>query len=194
MRTSPPPVAPPVVLSHDNLIAVLRDRLQRNLLLKAMAREQGTDLPLSNRYMDLARTCTATHEQLHELVKEMLRFRGRYRRLLCALVFHPNMAEKTLLLLLAKRCCITELGHRPGPRILLERVVARYRYSEAITTLALYHYGTSDYPTEAFAAFLEEHMGDSMLRSNITRATALPLDKQEAVRRVFGTPAAPGHA
>ena len=181
-------------ITEDNLIAVLRDPRQRKLLLKAIAREQGTDLPLSNRYAELARTCNATPELLHEVVEELLRFRGRYRRLLCALVFHPNMGEKTLLLLLAKRCCITELGHRAGPRILLERVVARYRYSEAITTLALYHYGTSDYPTEAFAAFLEGHMGDSMLRFNITRAIGLPLDKQEAVRRVFGTPAAPGHA
>ena len=172
-------------LTTDNLIAILSDPQQRSRLQKAMSRKHGNDLTLSNRYAELARTCTATPEQLHMIVKELLAFKHRYDELLCCLVFHPAMSEQTLFLLCEKRRCIAELGHRSGPQALLERIAATYRYREAITTLALRYYSLPEYPTEAFAAFLREHSDDAMLRGNILRATKLPPDKWKIVQEVF---------
>jgi hypothetical protein len=173
-------------ITEDNLIAILSDPQQRSSLQKAIDEEQGSYLPLTNRYADLARTCRATPEQLHAVIKALLPFRRRYRELLCMLVPHPNISAQTLFMLYEKRCCISALGHRIGPQDLLERLATEYRYSEAITTLALHYYSRPEYPTDAFTAFLQEHADDSMLRGNIVRRTGLPTDKQEAIQRVFG--------
>jgi tetratricopeptide (TPR) repeat protein len=177
----------PTTITKDNLIAVLCDPRQRYRLRKAMHEEQEKGMPLTNRYAELARTCMATPEQLHQVVKVMLRYRRRYGGMLCDVVFHPGMSDATLFLLYERRCCLSYLGHRAGPRSLLERIAAEHRYSEAITTLALRYYNKLDYSAEAFADFLREHADDPMLRGNILCHAGLPPDKQEAVQRVFGT-------
>jgi hypothetical protein len=68
---------------------------------------------------------------------------------------------------------------------LLERIALKYRYSEAITTLALSYYSRPDYPTEAFAIFLQTYATDAMLRYNIIRHFDMPPDKWKVVLEVF---------
>jgi hypothetical protein len=68
---------------------------------------------------------------------------------------------------------------------LLERIAAKFCYSEAITTLALRYYSQPEYPTEAFATFLRTYATDYMLRYNMTRYTDLPPDKLRVVQEVF---------
>jgi hypothetical protein len=121
------------------------------------------------------------------VVKSLLAFRHRYDELLRWLVFHPNLSDQTLFLLLAKRRCIDQLGHRRGPQRLLESIAAKYHHSEAITTLALRYYSKPDYPTEAFAVFVREYADNSMLRNNLLHANSLSSDKWIVVQEVFAT-------
>jgi hypothetical protein len=72
--------------------------------------------------------------------------------------------------------CIDALGHRAGPQTLLEKMATKYRYSEAITTLALDYYGTSAADNQKFADFITEYKDDYMLRWNL-RSSRLTEEK-----------------
>lgn len=172
-------------LTPDNLIEILNDAAQRRRLLKAIQKEQGSHLPLHWRYEEVAVSCKATPDELRHIVKGLLQSKSRTEYLLRDLVRHPQMPEDMLMLLCERRRCIDDLGHLPGPRSILERVAEKYKYSEAITTLALKYYGADDYDNEQFATFLRKHADDSMLKGNITRSKKLSSEKWQIVQEVF---------
>jgi hypothetical protein len=97
--------------------------------------------------------------------------------LLADLVFHPNVPDDVMLRLANEGKCIASLAHRRGtPRSVLEVLAAKHRYREAITTLAIDHYGAKDARAKPFRAFLERY------------ADVPPLDdaKRRIVVELFG--------
>lgn len=165
-----------VSLSVANVLPVLMDRTERHRLLAALRAEHGGRLPLRNRYAEVARRCVATPPQLRGVALAVLQDEPPEDAdlLLSELVFHPDMPDDLLLHLLDRGLCLAELGHRAGPRALLERMAAELGFSEAITTLALEYYGVEGADPEAFVAFVQRHRGNPMLQEALRRAPHLP--------------------
>ena len=175
----------PITISAENLILILSDPEQRRQLNEALEQEQGRSLPLNNRYNDLAQICQATSEQLDHVAKTLLGLGDEYGNLLSWLTFHPNMAEETLFFLLEHNSCHDQMAHHSGPQKLLEDIATKYGHYEAIINLLIHYYSKPDYPTDAFAIFLEKY--SSVLRGYVQRMTNLPPDKQEVALRLFGS-------
>jgi hypothetical protein len=177
-----------VSLSVANVMAVLLDREKRRRLVAALRQESGGRLPLRNRYAEVAPRCLATPEQLRDAVRSILEEEEREEAdlLVSELVFHREMPEDVLFGLLERKMCLSELGHRSGPRALLERLAAEHRYSEAITTLALDYYAADDVSAEDFARFVAQHRGDFMLAHHLRRATHLSEEKRRQALALVG--------
>jgi hypothetical protein len=168
-------------LSVANVLAVLMDRQARGALLEGLRREGGGGVPLRNRWSEVARRCAATAPQLRGAAFAVMQDEAPDDAdlLLADLVFHPLMPDDILLHLLDRGLCLAELGHRAGPRALLERLAEQHGYSDAITTLALEHYGAEGTDPEAFLAFVTRHRHDPMLREALRRAApTLPEDRR----------------
>lgn len=101
------------------------------------------------------------------------------------LLFHPGFDDETLLRLAQNPAYTTPLGHRSGPRELLEFLAERYAYPEAVTTLALNYYGAPEARAKPFAEFLERYKGIEMLEYNLLNARNLDPAKAAIVARVF---------
>lgn len=172
-------------ISEINLISILNDPIRRHLLMQAIAKEQDSYLPLSNRYAQIAPFCHANSEQLSQTVDALLHDEEAKDCLLCDLVFHPAMPDDVLMRLCEQDICISDLGHRRGPQQLLEKIAETYAYPEAITTLALSYYSADSYDVTQFAAFVKRHANDGMLKYNLVRDKKLSAEKQQVVRQIF---------
>lgn len=172
-------------LTTESVVPIILDDPRRSALLKALAAEHGTHLPLRNRLCDTAERCTATDAEF-EAIAEKLLAEEQGEWVLGQFVFHPGMPHRILHKLLDAGACITELGHRSGPRDLLEKLAERHRYSEAITTLALDYYAGPQTSDEAFAAFVREYSDDHMLRYNLRRSSKLPASKRAIGLAIVG--------
>lgn len=162
----------PSELDEDSLFEILLDPRRRAELRSAMRREQGSHLPLTNHYFDLA--CTAEDAAklgaaVFALLEEPDDADGE---LLEPLLSNPATPHDALWAAYRQGRGITALGHRRGPRALLEALAEEHGYSEAITSLALFHYATED--DAFFRAFVERHRGDFMLRYNLRRSPLVP--------------------
>jgi len=165
-------------LTADNFFDHLLDPDRRRALMAAMDAEEGTHLPLSWRYGDLASAATDA-DRLGRAVLALLDETPDDDTLLGDLLMNPHTPEDALWAAYRRGRGITPLGHRRGPRALLEALAEEHRYSEAITTLALYHYADED--DAAFRRFVERHRGDFMLRSNLRHDRRLPERKRALV-------------
>jgi hypothetical protein len=172
-------------ITLDSLAAIILDDARRKTLLAALADEQATRLPLHNRVSDAAGRCHATGEEL-ALIARVLVAEAGGERLLEEFVFHPLMPHAVLHDLLDAGLCITALGHRSGPRDLLEKLASSHRYSEAITTLALRYYSSEDTSDEEFAAFVQKYRDDWMLRYNLRRSPELSDHRRSIALSVIG--------
>ena len=161
----------PSELTEQSLIPILLDSERRQQLVAALAQEQATKVPLANRYAEVAPRCQAREEELRAAVAILRRRKYRQARLLDYLLFHPQMPEDVLLDLAHQPRWVTPLGHRSGPRTLLEYLASTYRYSEAITTLALDYYTQES--NDTFAAFIARYRTDYMLGWNVKRSAKL---------------------
>jgi hypothetical protein len=135
----------------------------------------------------VAPKCRATPEQLSEAIG-VLRAEGSPEagQVLRDLLFHPDVPEDLLLQLAGEDEFISVLGHRAGPRRLLELLAEKPRYPEAITTLALHHFGAKDAPDKPFREFLLRYRDVDMLEYNLVRAKGLSDAKRGIVREIFG--------
>jgi hypothetical protein len=70
---------------------------------------------------------------------------------------HESAPEDFLLELCDLGLYLHELGHRKGPRKLLERLADQHHYPEAILTLAKNFYSDPNESTVSFASFLARH-------------------------------------
>lgn len=165
-------------LTEDNFFDHLLDSDRRRTLMAAMNAEQGWHLPLHRRYEELALT-VADADRLGRAVFLLLDEAPGDDTLLRDLLMNPRTPEDALWAAYRRGRGITPLGHRRGPRALLEALAEEHDYSEAITTLALYHYADED--DDAFRRFVERHRGDFMLRSNLRHDRRLPERKRALV-------------
>jgi hypothetical protein len=165
-------------LTEDNFFDHLLDPDRRRMLIEALRAEEGTHLPRNWRYGDLAFTATDA-DLLGRAVFALLDEESDDDTLLGDLLMNPHTPEDALWAAYRRGRGITPLGHRRGPRALLEALAEEHDYSEAITTLALYHYADED--DDAFRRFVERHRGDFMMRSNLRHSRRLPERKRALV-------------
>ena len=167
-------------LPLEGLIERLLDDGERARLLG----EVRAELALANRLADLLPRCAATPAQLRQLVAT-LPADGADDLDLEGIVFHPAAPDELLLELLDQRRFVTALGHRAGPRELLERMAERHAYPEAITTLALEHYGPDDQPLEVLLAWVRRHRDCELLDYNLRHSPRLSPARRAAVLAIL---------
>jgi hypothetical protein len=163
----------PSAVDEASLFERLMDPRARAELRSALGQEQGSHLPLTNLYSDLAFTAedaarlgTAVFALLEDEAE------GPDDMLLEPLLSNPATPHDALWAAYRRGRGITALAHRRGPRALLEALAEEHSYSEAITSLALFHYAQED--DAFFRAFVERHRGDFMLRCNLRRSPLVP--------------------
>lgn len=103
---------------------------------------------------------------------------------------HPETPEDVLLELCDRGECLDELGHRNGPRALLEKMADEHRYPEAILSLAIRLFEDSNEPSKRFVEFLNRHANhDWMLETLAIRGIASSPDKEAAfLKAIAGHP------
>lgn len=139
----------------------------------------------------VAMRCQATPEQLREAVAALEADGSREAEdTLGALLFHPDIPEDVLLRLAQAGRFVTVLGHRGGPRPLLEVLAEQHRHAEAITTLALTYLGGREASAKPFGSFIRRFADVAMLEINLRDADLDPR-KRALVDEVFGAEAAP---
>lgn len=77
-----------------------------------------------------------------------------------------------------------ELGHRKGPRWLLERIAHETRYPEAVITLALELYTSDSGSATEFQSFIEEHSDNGWMLESLARQCPSSDGKAAAFRAV----------
>jgi hypothetical protein len=102
---------------------------------------------------------------------------------------HPAMPEDALLDLCERGLCLGELGHRAGPRRLLERMASLHAYPEAILTLALDLYRDPGEPLDAFAAHARAHATHAWMLRALAEVDASGPEKEAFYESLLGASA-----
>lgn len=174
----------PSQLTDAGLFGILLDARERAALRDALRREQGSHLPLTHRYFDVAYTASGA-EQLGQAVLALLdEPADEDGRLLEPLLSNPETPHVALWAAYRKGRGIPALGHRRGPRALLEALAEEHGYDEAITSLALFHYASED--DAFFRAFVERHRDSWMLRGTLLRSPLVPDHRRALVADLIG--------
>lgn len=105
----------------------------------------------------------------------------------CLLWFcsHPTMPDDLLLEIFESGLCLDELGHRRGPRPLLEKLANEACYPEAIVTLALQLYTDSSESPEEFSRFVKQHSDHSWMLDSLVRQSASCAEKKSLLEEVI---------
>jgi hypothetical protein len=171
-------------LNEKDLARRLTDAAFRARLVQTMKNE-GKPHAVAARYWFLAARCETTPEQLRKILEAIIDGTEEERaRLLDSLAAHPNVPEDVLHRLLDEKLCIDRLGHRWGPRSVLERVARQYRYDEAITSLAIFHIGPHG-TDEEFANFLSTYKDKGAMRRAVVNASDVPEHRRQFARDFF---------
>ena len=165
---------------------VLHDDLRAELLALVGSRDARS---MGDRELVsvVAPKCRATADELRRAVKILdADASDAAASVLADLLFHPDVPEDVLLALAEEGTCVASIAHRRGtPRAVLEVLASKHRYPEAITTLAITHYGAPRARAKPFRAFLERYADVPMLEYNVRRAK-LDDAKRRIVLEVFG--------
>src|SRR5262249_13640977 len=103
----------------------------------------------------------------------------------CELVPRPEMPADLLFDLLRQQRFVTDIGHLPGPRELLEELLTMHDdFSEAVLTLLYLHYSKEDVPASDFERLLREHWDMDIVRKWTREDHDFPPDKVEVLKRV----------
>lgn len=100
------------------------------------------------------------------------------------LLTHPQAPEAELLRLCEQGLYLDDLGHRQGPRSLLEMLAFRYHYPEAVLTLGKQIYVSATESTSTLNDFLRQQLGQNWLFESLARETASSPEKEEAFRHL----------
>ncbi len=95
------------------------------------------------------------------------------------LLTHPQAPEEALLRLCEQGLYLDDLGHRKGPRSLLEMLAFRYNYPEAVLTLGKQIYGDAAESASALHDFLRRQFDQSWLFESLARETASSPEKEQ---------------
>ena len=174
----------PDALTPATLVALVLDPPRRRALLAALGREHGSSVTLRNAYERAARRADATPDDLARVVA-VLEAEGEVEALR-AFVWHPSMPETVLLDLCERGVCVTELGHRAGPRSLIRRVAELHAYAEAILTLALDLYRDPTEPAEAFAAHARAHATHEWMLRTLAEVNGSDPEKEAIYEALLG--------
>ncbi len=132
----------------------------------------------------VAPKCDASPDQLRDAIALLDDDDGA--DLASELLFHAKMPVDVLLRLATEGRHLASIAHRRGtPREVLEVLAEKHRYPEAITTLAIDHYGASNAKAKPFLDFITRFEDVPMLEYNLRRAK-LDDAKLRAVVEVFG--------
>lgn len=183
----------PAEITPQSIVGLLLHKQTRDALFAAVNAE-GSEL-LYDAFQRAAWNAEATPETLRHIV-EVLLLEEEGEHWARDFVFHEHMPEDVLLSLSARGLCIGALGHLRGPRSVIEDVVARHRYPEAILTLALDLYRDASAPLEAFVAHVQAHADVTWMLRALAEVDASEEAKEVAYERFLdGAPdAAAFHA
>lgn len=166
----------PSTLTEASFFDHLLDPRLRARLQAAM---RGSDGPIQQQFCDLAITVEDA-DQLGAAIHALLGGPERHDgHLLDPLLSNPVTPADALWAAYRQGRGIGALGHRRGPRALLEALAEEHRYSEAITTLALYHYAGEE--DAFFRAFVERHRADFMLRYNLAHSPVVSAERRALI-------------
>ena len=165
-------------LEPNTLLDRLLDPSFRTKLLATIAAEQGSRLPVTNAYERAAAHASGSPDQFRTII-ETLFVEDADDELLRGLAGNSAVPEDLLLRLCEEGRCISELGHRPGPRVLLDRLIELHDYAEAILTVGLQLYRDETVSAEELESFLASHADHEWLLDTLANAT--PSDPAKAV-------------
>jgi hypothetical protein len=107
--------------------------------------------------------------------------------LLTWLFLHPALSEEMRQSLLeANPGLLAALGHRLGPPQLLELLAEKYRYPEAILTIARRLYTDPASSAADFEAFLQRHCDDRWMLKSLVPLSASSEEKEKALVACLG--------
>ena len=171
-------------IHEGTFIELVLDGSSRRELLELVngrdARRQGMRALVSV----VAPKCEATPDQLRDAIALLDDDDGA--TLASELLFHPDVPADVLLRLATAGKYLASIAHRRStPREVLEVLAEKHRYPEAITTLAIDHYGAPGAKAKPFRDFIARFEDVPMLEYNLRRAN-LDEAKRRAFLEVFG--------
>ncbi len=95
------------------------------------------------------------------------------------LLIHPQAPEESLLQLCEQGLFLDDLGHRKGPRSLLEMLAFRYHYPEAVLTLGKQIYLSTVESASVLHDFLHRQLDQGWLFDSLARETASSPEKEQ---------------
>lgn len=103
-----------------------------------------------------------------------------------ALLSEPRLMERVLARLLdANPSLLPELGHLREPPQLVNFLADKYRYPEAVLTVAKRLYLDCGAATAEFEGFLEQHANNEWMLKSLVHLSASHEDKEQALSRVL---------
>ena len=139
--------------------------------------------------IDLQLTGSSSSELSGTLVRRAVELHiseNRVDRLLLVTLDHPSFTEAVMTEILdSNPAMLPELGHQSGPRKLLNFIAEKYRYPEAILTIAKDLYTNPDAPDAEFQAFLARHADNEWMLKSLAHLTASTEKKGAALIAVF---------
>ncbi len=128
-------------------------------LKKALKKENGLFPPLTNKVLDLCKTCDMTTEEVSRTIHIVLTDINENPNNnpsfnLLSYIFHPNISSNDLFLIYSSGYGLNELAHRSGPFKLLHTIAVKHLYVESILTLLKDYYWQDHYTDDEFSQFL----------------------------------------
>ena len=119
---------------------------------------------------------SSTASLIHDTVRYEIA--ARHEDCLRWFCLHPATPDELLIEIYESGLCLDELGHRKGPRILLQRMANETKYPEAIVTLGLQLYTDAGVSSDEFARFLNQHADHFWMLDTLVRQKASSADKE----------------
>ncbi len=124
---------------------------------------------LQERFQRLLHTAPINTAQIEQIIAG-LPSDGSGDAYLSSLIWKESFPTELLLGLAKQERFLGALGHRVGPKELLEHMAFVHDFSEAITTLALDYFGQEATPIAEFASFVRQYHHCHMMQHNLQRS------------------------
>lgn len=102
-----------------------------------------------------------------------------------SLIWKESFPPELLLDLAMQERFLGALGHRRGPKELLEYMAFRHDFSESITTLALDYFGQEETPIAEFEAFVRQYHHCRMMEHNLLRSERVSQERIALATEIF---------
>ncbi len=146
----------------------------RQELIEAIARDKVG--ALQERFQRLLHAAPVTTAQIEQILAG-LPSDGSGDAYLSSLIWKESFPTELLLDLARQERFLGALGHRVGPRELLEHLAFVHDFSEAITTLALDYFGQEETPIAEFESFVRQYHHCHMMHHNLQRSERVSAER-----------------